>query len=110
MAMTPRLSSQFRLAISRRSERSPSSPQRFPESRLPTIPLKSRRRYARNQRGQAMLEYSILKWLLIVGLVLGCTVRLIPGPGRRQSVVEAFFGAYQVYYRSHYSVLNSPFP
>lgn len=82
----------------------------FPESRLPTNPLKSGRGVVRNQRGQALLEYSILKWVLIVALVLGCTVRLIPAAGRRRSVVEAFFGAYQVYYRSHYSVLNSPFP
>jgi hypothetical protein len=62
------------------------------------------------QRGQATLEYSIVTWLLIVGLVLGCTVRMIPGPQRQQNLIELLLSAYQVYYDSFYWLLNSPFP
>lgn len=62
------------------------------------------------QRGQAMLEYSVLNWLLIVALVLGCTVRMIPGPDRRQSLIEIFFQALQAHYDSYYFLLNSALP
>ena len=62
------------------------------------------------QRGQATVEYSIVTWLLIVGLVLGCTVRIIPGPQRQQNLLELLLSAYQVYYDSFYWLLNSPFP
>ncbi len=61
-------------------------------------------------RGQAMLEYSILNWLLIVALVLGCTVRVIPGPEQKKNLIELFFNAFQVHYDSYYFLLNSALP
>ncbi len=70
-------------------------------------------RRRRSERGQAMLEYSILNWLLIVGLVLGSTVRMFPvpdaPPDRPANVIELFLWAYQRYYDSFFFVLNIPF-
>ncbi len=63
-----------------------------------------------------MLEYSVISWALVVGLVLGATVRIIPGPRvggsghPAMSVVELFFYAYQLHYDSYAYALNSPFP
>ena len=57
-----------------------------------------------------MLEYSLLNWMLIVGLILGCTVRIIPGPRRQQNLIELFLEAYQIRYQSFYFLLNSPLP
>ncbi|MBX5482002.1 MAG: hypothetical protein IRZ16_09225 [Myxococcaceae bacterium] len=73
-----------------------------------------KRRHKR-RRGQAMLEYSMLNWVLVVALVLGMSVRMIPAPdgsggGRPMNVIELFLRAYQVYYDSFYFVLNLPFP
>jgi hypothetical protein len=71
-------------------------------------------RRRRSERGQAMLEYSILNWVLVVGLLLGSTVRMIPGPpetnGMPVNLIELFLYAYQAYYDSFYFVLNMPFP
>lgn len=69
----------------------------------------------KRERGQAMLEYSMLNWVLVVALVLGATVRMIPGPpgyndGRPMNVIEMFLWAFQTYYDSYYFVLNLPFP
>ncbi|MBX7115004.1 MAG: hypothetical protein K1X64_11810 [Myxococcaceae bacterium] len=70
-------------------------------------------------RGQAMVEYSIINWLLIVGLVLASTVRVIPGPqvgisesGRlpNTNLIEVFLSAYQNYCDSYYYILSLPFP
>ena len=71
----------------------------------------------------------MINWLLIVGLVLSCSVRVIPGPkldthdaaagttglaasvGRQpMNLIELFLTAYQTYYDSYYFVLNLPFP
>jgi hypothetical protein len=63
-----------------------------------------------------MVEYSVISWALVVGLVLGLTVRIIPGPpvpGAHHppmSVVELFFYAYQLHYDSYAYALSSPFP
>jgi len=57
-----------------------------------------------------MLEYSMINWLLIVGLILGSTVRMIPGPQERVNLIELFLRSYQLYYDSFYFVLNMPFP
>lgn len=69
-------------------------------------------RRRRRQRGQAMLEYSIINWVLIVALILGATaVKLDPdGTGTERNVIEMFMDAYQTYYDSFYFVLNMPFP
>ena len=71
----------------------------------------------RLSRGQAMVEYSMLNWVLIVGLVLACQVRMIPGPkgvmgdgSAQKNLIELFLEAYQTYYDSYYFVLNLPFP
>ncbi|HLT28837.1 MAG TPA: hypothetical protein VK013_02260 [Myxococcaceae bacterium] len=66
----------------------------------------------RRQRGQAMLEYSIINWVLIVALVLGVTaVKIDPdGSGQPENIIEMFYRAYQTYYDSFYFVLNMPFP
>lgn len=66
-----------------------------------------------------MVEYSIINWLLIVGLVLASTVRVIPGAkvGVSESgqlpntnLIEVFLSAYQNYCDSHYYILSLPFP
>lgn len=69
----------------------------------------------RRARGQAMVEYSMINWLLIVGLVLACQVKMIPGPKgfgntANKNLIELFLEAYQTYYDSYYFVLNLPFP
>jgi hypothetical protein len=70
----------------------------------------------KKSRGQAMVEYSMINWLLIVGLVLASTVKMIPGPKdssgyiERRNLIEMFLDAYQRYYDSFYYVLNMPFP
>ena len=64
-----------------------------------------------------MVEYSIITWLLVVGLVLSCTVRIIPGPPvststtrPAMSVIELFLYAYQVHYDSYLYSLSLPVP
>lgn len=64
----------------------------------------------RQQRGQQIVEYSMINWLLVVALIMGVSVKMIPGPGGRQNVIDMFLQAYQTYYDSFYFVLNSPFP
>ncbi|MGE6762189.1 hypothetical protein ACQKGO_29535 [Corallococcus interemptor] len=71
-------------------------------------PRKSPQRRAR--RGQAMVEYSILNWVLIVALVIGATVRIRWTDDRQTNVIDLFLEAYQIYYDSFYFVLNLPFP
>ncbi len=71
----------------------------------------------RLRRGQAMVEYSMLNWVLVVALVLACEVHMIPGAKGQQgdgtqsrNLIELFLEAYQTYYDSYYFVLNLPFP
>ena len=77
---------------------------------MTTLKKKNRR------RGQAMVEYSMINWLLIVGLVLFSEVHIIPGPkgvgtpNQNKNLIELFLEAYQTYYDSYYFVLNLPFP
>ena len=73
-------------------------------SRLP-------QRHRRPPRGQAMVEYSILNWVLILALVLSMTTIKFDGNGAKgMNVIDAFLRAYQIYYDSYYFVLNLPFP
>ena len=60
----------------------------------------------RHPRGQAMVEYSIINWILILALVLMLSSDVL-GKG---NVINLFLRAYQVYYDSFYMVLNLPFP
>ncbi len=72
---------------------------------------KVRRQLRRGRRGQAMVEYSILTWALVIALVLGVSVRMVPGPGgTRQNVIELFIQAYRSYYDSFYFMLSLPYP
>lgn len=75
-----------------------------------TKAVRSQRRARRGERGQAMLEYSLLNWVLIAGLVLGMSSKLIPTPEGQRNVIELFLESYQIYYDSFYFVLNLPFP
>ena len=64
----------------------------------------------RARRGQAMLEYSLLNWVLVVALVVGASVKVRWTDDRQSNVIDLFLEAYQVYYDSYYFVLNLPFP
>lgn len=64
----------------------------------------------RARRGQAMVEYSMINWVLIVGLVIGATVKIRWTDDRQTNVIDLFLEAYQIYYDSFYFVLNLPFP
>ena len=78
----------------------------------------SKKQKQQRRRGQAMVEYSMINWLLIVGLVLFSEVHIIPGPrgaaagtpNQNKNLIELFLEAYQTYYDSYYFVLNLPFP
>ncbi len=67
----------------------------------------------RHTRGQAMVEYSMINWILILALVVFSTAPIFHTPGEaatQKNVIELFLGAYQTYYDSFYFLLNSPFP
>ncbi|EPX59622.1 hypothetical protein D187_002783 [Cystobacter fuscus DSM 2262] len=71
------------------------------------VPTQTLRRRAR--RGQAMVEYSFINWVLVFGLIVMMSVDL--GNGKeKMNVIDAFLRAYQIYYDSFYFVLNLPFP
>lgn len=68
----------------------------------------------KSNRGQAMVEYSVINFVLIIGL---CVLAAVPVPvkvGAQQSgsqnIIQMFLSAYQTYYDSFYFVLNMPFP
>lgn len=65
----------------------------------------------RHHRGQAIIEYSVINWLLVVGLLLAANVNVIPTDGDiRKNIVDVFLNALQVYQDSIYYLLNLPFP
>jgi hypothetical protein len=79
----------------------------------PKPPAKNQPKRRRRSRGQAMVEYSMINWILIVALVLGFTAKIAPNPAdpkNRLNLMELFLDAYQTYYDSYYFVLNLPFP
>lgn len=69
--------------------------------------LRASERRSRAQRGQAMVEYSFLNWVLIMGLCLTLTANVFPG---QKNVIDLFMTAYQLYYDSFYFMLNLPIP
>lgn len=73
-------------------------------------PQSPRSRLRPSHRGQAMVEYSMLNWILVVALVVGATVRVRWTDDQQKNVIDLFLEAYQVYYDSFYFVLNLPFP
>jgi hypothetical protein len=68
--------------------------------------------HRRRSRGQSMVEYSMINWVLLVGLIISAQVRIDwdKKEGKKKNVVELFLEAYQVYYDSYYYVLSLPFP
>jgi hypothetical protein len=70
----------------------------------------TRARHPRAARGQAMLEYSVLTWFLVMVLALGASVRLQWSDDVQGSVIELFLRSYQRYYDSYLFVLNLPIP
>jgi hypothetical protein len=70
-------------------------------------PVGARRR---GERGQAMLEYSVITWFLVMVLALGASVRIEWTDDVKGSVIELFLRSYQTYYDSYLFVLNLPIP
>ena len=74
------------------------------------VPVRS---LVRLRRGQAMAEYSIINFLLIIALLFvgGCPITGMDSTaGGGKNIIELFLNAYQVYYDSFYFVLNLPYP
>lgn len=74
--------------------------------------LKKSRAARRRQRGQAMVEYSMINWVLVVALVISASVKIrwTDKDADAKNVIDLFLEAYQIYYDSYYYVLNLPFP
>ena len=68
------------------------------------------RRRRHPPRGQAMLEYSAITWVLVMVLALGASVRIQWTEDVKGSVIELFMRSYQTYYDSYLFVLNLPIP
>lgn len=73
------------------------------------------KRSARRQRGQAMTEYSILTWVLLVALVFVTSapifkIPVAPGIVVHRNIIEMMLEAYQYYYDSFFLVLSMPYP
>lgn len=65
----------------------------------------------RFRRGQAMVEYSVINWLLAAALLLGINAKIVPTGGNiRENIVDLFLRALQTYQDSIYYVVNLPFP
>jgi hypothetical protein len=73
---------------------------------------KKTRATRRRMRGQAMVEYSMINWVLVVALVISASVKIkwTDKDADAKNVIDLFLEAYQVYYDSYYYVLNLPFP
>jgi len=63
----------------------------------------------RHRRGQAMVEYSFINWILVFMLIVTMSVDFGNGK-QKMNIIDAFLRAYQIYYDSFYFVLNLPFP
>ncbi len=72
-------------------------------------------RVHRRRRGQAMVEYSVITWILLAGLLFLGNVRIFKintpnGQVRNRNVIEMMLEAYQRYYDGFYLVLSAPYP
>jgi uncharacterized protein (UPF0333 family) len=63
-----------------------------------------------HSRGQALAEYSLLTFVLVLVVMFGFTARFIPVAQQRRSLLELFLDAYQTHYKSFYEILDLPFP
>ena len=66
---------------------------------------------SRRRLGQAMLEYSLLTWLIAMALFAGPFVR-VPNPkgNGKTTVFSLLMDAYQIYNNSYYFALCAPMP
>jgi hypothetical protein len=65
----------------------------------------------RHPRGQAIVEYSMINWILLAALILFASVPIAPTDGDvRRNIFDLFLRALQVYQDSIYYVINLPFP
>jgi hypothetical protein len=74
-----------------------------------------RARVHRRRRGQAMVEYSMITWILLAGLLFLGSVPIFktPVPGglvTHRNVIEMMLEAYQRYYDGFFLVLSAPYP
>lgn len=72
-------------------------------------------RSRKSERGQNMVEYSMINWVLIMGLLMASTVKIIPGGQQgfaegKMNILEALLATMQIYLDSFAYVLNQPFP
>lgn len=82
-----------------------------------TTETQRRKKSRRGQRGQSMVEYSIINYVLIAGLVFLSSAPVfefkssVPGGEvTNRNVIEMMLDAYQRYYDSFYLVLMMPYP
>lgn len=66
-------------------------------------------RLSRDQRGQALVEYTFIVAVLVAALAVPFPSGLPPPLGGR-TFMGAMLDAYRAYYVSYYYVLNLPFP
>ncbi len=75
----------------------------------------SRPRVQRRRRGQAMVEYGIITWVLVAGLLFLGSAPIfkstVPGGQvKNRNVIEMMLEAYQRYYDGFFLVLTAPYP
>ena len=82
----------------------------------PAPATRKSRRSRKSQRGQAMVEYGIINYILLMALVCLATAPIFKGPTpqagivQKRNVIEMMLEAYQHYYDSYYLVLSMPYP
>ncbi len=69
----------------------------------------------RRRRGQALVEYSMITWILVAGLLFLSSAPIfkstVPGGQvRNRNVIEMMLEAYQRYYDGFFLVLTAPYP
>jgi hypothetical protein len=71
----------------------------------------ARRKPLRSRLGQAMIEYSLVTWLIAGALFAGPFVR-VPNPagGGNTTVFALLMQAYQIYNNSYFFALCAPMP
>ncbi len=70
-----------------------------------TAPSESKRLSRRLRRGQAMVEYSVITHVILLGGIVAGASPVVPVGGTFVSIVGLLFSALTGYYESVYSVL-----